>query len=1017
MRKITITSLLSLALCFAYLSIAAQFDSTLYKAVIANDLPTVQELVAEGADLNAVDTSNQSSYLMWAVYKAELPLVQYLVKQGIPLDTIGCIRYSKRERPYGSLLGIAAGEGKLDQIKYFLDSLNLPLEDREYNPKSKQKDGFTPLQRSSDVGERAVVDYLIERGADTEAACVELGKYYQYFKEYFNAEPLLICAKERAQLAYLADTTRVPSFYYGLSLHNLAGLYRNMGYYEKALPIYLEALNLWQKTFGENHRNCMFTMDRLSILYELMGNYPKALAGFTQATSIIKNKFGNQHRDYAICINSLAKFYLNTQNYEAALPRFKESLAIFRSMYEQEQQALNYHRVQMNLADTYRKTGVHEEARQNYEEALDFFKNKYGVEHQDYANCLEGLASYYCSIGDFSKGLMLQDSVLIIKEKLLGNNHPNLRNNRLLMATLEEQSGQLNASKVLYQQAITSANNQIHQQLEHFSEREQQLLITTLANTYNAYHSFNYRHEGEQSTLFNSDLIRKGLLLGNKRQLLAKLATHENDTLQNNYQNWQRVNKVLSTQWSLPTSKRAENFTELVALADNLESELARQSVQFKTARQKITWLEVQAQLQENEAVVEFVNFNYHHENRATDSTLYAAYILRKKDTIPQYVYLFEEQAMLQLIGADKDRRMDYVDRLYGTAGRGVKPVGEAMPTLYDLIWQPLDSLLTDVEKVYYAPSGLLHRIAFHAIPVTDEMVLSDKYKLYALGSSRQLVEKEPSTFALTDTLNQALVFGGIQYNWDSTAIFTSIANYDLLDSMSQLSLASRSNPGASDWRYLKYTQQEADNVSNILTKANIATTVYQGYEATEEAFKYIGQKSPSPTILHIATHGYFFPDELTKQDSTDLGYTTFRYSEHPMIRSGLIMAGANRTWMGQQTTGNLEDGILTAYEISQMNLANTDLVVLSACETGLGDISGNEGVYGLQRAFKIAGAKYVLMSLWQVKDRPSQELMTHFYKNLLAGTEIHQAFKQAQQFMKDKYEDPYYWAGFVLVE
>jgi CHAT domain-containing protein len=137
------------------------------------------------------------------------------------------------------------------------------------------------------------------------------------------------------------------------------------------------------------------------------------------------------------------------------------------------------------------------------------------------------------------------------------------------------------------------------------------------------------------------------------------------------------------------------------------------------------------------------------------------------------------------------------------------------------------------------------------------------------------------------------------------------------------------------------------------------------------------------------------------------------------MIRSGLILAGGNYAWnTGKPYREDMEDGILTAYEISQMNLSSTELVVLSACETGLGDIQGNEGVYGLQRAFKIAGAKYLIMSLWQVPDYQTQELMTTFYSKWLEGRmAIPEAFRAAQKEMREKYRNPYFWAGFVLVE
>ena len=217
-------------------------------------------------------------------------------------------------------------------------------------------------------------------------------------------------------------------------------------------------------------------------------------------------------------------------------------------------------------------------------------------------------------------------------------------------------------------------------------------------------------------------------------------------------------------------------------------------------------------------------------------------------------------------------------------------------------------------------------------------------------------------------------------------------------------------------------TEREVSAIEKIIQGAGFVVSTNKAYAATEESFKNIGvNNSPSPRILHIATHGYFFPDPKMKQKYTGTiaqNEPVFKLSNHPMLRSGLIMAGGNAAWQGKQSPEGREDGILTAYEISQMNLSNTELVVISACETGLGDIQGNEGVYGLQRAFKIAGAKYLIMSLWQVPDKQTSLLMTTFYKKWLEEKMmIHDAFHAAQKELREAGLDPYQWAGFVLVE
>ena len=295
------------------------------------------------------------------------------------------------------------------------------------------------------------------------------------------------------------------------------------------------------------------------------------------------------------------------------------------------------------------------------------------------------------------------------------------------------------------------------------------------------------------------------------------------------------------------------------------------------------------------------------------------------------------------------------------------------------------------------------------------------------LGSTRQLVVPSP---LLGGQDGGALLFGGIRYELDTAAMAqanAALKTEAITSSRGEFSFAGTdSTLRSSTWNDLPFTGKEVDSIARILRTGGVQTQLRKGYDATEEAFKTIGKNSPSPRILHIATHGFFFPDPKNNPQSEfrnpPLGEPVFRRSDNPMIRSGLILAGGNGAWSrgpgSKPYKPGAEDGILTAYEISQMDLRNTELVVLSACETGLGDIAGNEGVYGLQRAFKIAGAKYLIMSLWQVPDKQTSLLMTTFYQKWLQGKmEIPEAFRAAQKELRERGFDPYQWAGFVLVE
>jgi CHAT domain-containing protein len=348
---------------------------------------------------------------------------------------------------------------------------------------------------------------------------------------------------------------------------------------------------------------------------------------------------------------------------------------------------------------------------------------------------------------------------------------------------------------------------------------------------------------------------------------------------------------------------------------------------------------------------------------------------------------------------------------------------------LYRLTWQPIDSLLKGINTIYLAPSGLLHKVDFSAIPVTDSTYLLDKYHINILSSTRVLtkayIAKLPSSVDFKATL-----YGGITYDLDSSEMIALARQYQKpkYNLMAGRSVNSSDVKRGFSWSYLPGTLTEVTNIEKLFISNQISSNLYTGKQATEESFKHLADNGKSPELIHIATHGFFFPeiepekDEIEKivfrsfEQADTSNEPAFTYSENPLLRSGILLAGASRTWNKLPEIEGVEDGTLTAYEVSGINLSNTQLVVLSACETGLGDVKGSEGVFGLQRAFKMAGVRYIIMSLWKVPDYQTAELMELFYTNWLKGMDIKDAFSMAQQTLRKKY-DPFYWAAFVLVE
>ncbi|MDZ7649066.1 MAG: CHAT domain-containing protein [Cytophagales bacterium] len=295
----------------------------------------------------------------------------------------------------------------------------------------------------------------------------------------------------------------------------------------------------------------------------------------------------------------------------------------------------------------------------------------------------------------------------------------------------------------------------------------------------------------------------------------------------------------------------------------------------------------------------------------------------------------------------------------------------------YDQFWARIDPTLAGKKILYISPDGVYNQISLNTLKKNDGPYLLNQYDLITVGNSKDILElKNRKTVAAK---KNAFLLGFPDYGGDAVAAL----------------------PG---------TKVEIDNLIKILKTGGYQTTPYVQKTATEAILKSL----KGPAIVHIATHGYFQPD--VEQSAAGVNQENAR--NNPLLRSGLLLAGASPTLKGELMP-NLEsndNGVLTAYEAMNLDLEGTDLIVLSACETGLGDVRAGEGVYGLQRAFLVAGAKAMVMSLWKVDDAATQALMTNFYTNLAKGGSKAKAFKQAQLQLMTKYKDPYYWGAFVMM-
>ncbi len=808
---------------------------------------------------------------------------------------------------------------------------------------------------------------------------------------------------------------------YAIILNNLGQLYNEINNYEKAEFYLLKASRVFINLHDMDSVNYANNLTNLANLYWKLCNYEAAELLFIQALEIRKKVLGEEHPDYAVSLNNVAIIYRDMGRYEKAESFLIQALEITKIVFGVEHP--NYANSLNNLAVTYNDVFNYEKAEPLYLQALEIRRKVLGDKHPAYANSLNNLAFFYYNIGNYEKAEPLYLKSLEIKKKVFGEGHsyddPTLENLALLYVNI----GEKEKAEPLLIEVTKIKRSQVEQQLSFLSETEMTKYLKKVLDSFEIFQGFSLKRKIDNPSIacesYNVELTTKGLLLHSGVQMRKKILSLVDTTVIRIYNDWVTLKASLAKQYTLPISQRTLDVKAIEEEANTLEKQLTRSSQTFAQGQQqlKTQWNDVQEKLKGDEVAIEFSSFNYHDGKRWTDSTYYVALVLRKNDEYPKMIYLCEEKQLDSLLNQATGSYAQKTEQLYSTRGviiNGTTQPQQLASELYDLIWRPIDSLLNGISTVYYSPSGLLHKISFAAITALDSMCLLDKYKLVQLGSTAEIVwsENKEQYISVSDT---AFICGGINYDKMKKEKDTEEENE--LFVYNRGPQISKDSTRSISWRYLPGTLKEAKYIDSLFRKNKISTALYSDSNATETMFKNLsGQGSQ---IIHLSTHGFFFPEpkkEKPKDAFIRMGEETYRYSENPLLRSGLILAGANYVWKGGEQTPGQDDGILTAYEVSNMNLYNTKLVVMSACETGLGDIKGSEGVFGLQRAFKMAGVDYIIMSLWKVPDKETTEFMKLLYSNCLSNHSIREAFYLTQTTMRKKY-NPYYWAAFVLVE
>ena len=397
------------------------------------------------------------------------------------------------------------------------------------------------------------------------------------------------------------------------------------------------------------------------------------------------------------------------------------------------------------------------------------------------------------------------------------------------------------------------------------------------------------------------------------------------------------------------------------------------------------SWKEVQKALGKDDIAIEFYKYQI---DDMYQNPQYGALILKRGLKAPIFIHLCSEKDLKQAMKAGA--RMYQINDL-----------------LYHLIWEPLQKEMKGVRNIYFSPHELMHTINLSAIEDSRGRPLFESYSFHRLSSTYNICEHTEDSFITSH------VYGGLIYDSDDNTMIAEHRKYAVIhQSMEWVADTTLTRAG---WAYLPNTELELQDVVKQLKSSGVTVSEYSGSSGTEESFKALSGKHPGH--IHLATHGFYL--RFAPADSSTIAESPekrFSSSVSALTRSGLILSNGGRAWKGEHIPDGIDDGILQADEIAGLDLSGTSLLVLSACQTALGDIS-SDGVYGLQRAFKNAGVETIIMSLWEVDDKATFEFMTAFYRALTKGRSKHDAFCETQRQIKKNYEDPYYWAAFIMLD
>ena len=852
------------------------------------------------------------------------------------------------------------------------------------------------------------------------ASLNNLAAFYTIQGKYHDAESLHKHVLAMREKALGAEHPRVAS-----SLENLANVYYEQAKYAEAEPLYKRALAIREKALGSDHPKVAQSLGNLALLYGKQGKYTEAEPLHIRALAIREKALGRDHPTVARGLSGLATLYRAQSKFTEAEFLQTRALAIREKAFGPDHSLVATSLE--SLANLNAGQSKYAEAESLFQQAIAIRENALGPDHPVMATTLGNLATLYWEQGKYAEAEPLCRRALSIKEKTLSSEHPDVATSLKLLTILYGSSGEADKGIIYYKKLQQSRQHFIEYAFSYASEDQKMRYIEKYPLINQSLLSFAIGNESDESKSSALEMMLKGKAvvidaLSAERQIAY---CSYDDQILKKAERHAEVCGEISTVTLVGAEKLdpeiyRDRLQTLYSIKDSLETGLSKDCAEFKDelVARRFAVVDVANALPQGSVLWEFVRYEPYDfkkigsDEERTGPSRYLAFTLDGSGniTLTDLGNAGEIDSLVRLA-----RERIYKDRAKvrsPMAGELEKKLSEVTGRLYEIVFAPLESSLGSRTSIFVSPEGQLSLLPFEILPCPDGKYVIEKFSISYLSSGRDLL-KFGKKAKPTDW---ALVMADPDFEL-STQESTGRKNGTSIES-SIAFVAPEPARGVSScldvpFKPLHHSKEEAESISRTLReKAELDVRAYYGGDALEEVLK--SMASP-PGILHLATHGYF---------CEDVDLATSKFLENPLLRCGLALAGANRLMdESQKGDSQTEDGVLTAFEASGLNLIGTELVTLSACETGVGEVKSGEGVYGLRRAFQHAGARAVLMSLWKVPDKETCDLMVKFYDNWLSGGHtkkeaLRRATLEVMKDCREKYgvAHPYFWGGFALL-